>query len=228
MKKGFAIAIDGPVASGKGTISKLLAKELNAVYLDTGAMYRCVALYLLEQNIDYKDESKVIPALEKINIEISRDKIFLNSLDVSAKIRTYEVDLLASPVSGIVEVRRFLVGKQQEIAKSLLENGELLIAEGRDVATNVLPNADLKIYLTASEEIRAKRRYQQYQERDIAKSLEEVDKDTRARDNQDININHSLVSDPKSVGYFVIDDSELSKAQTLEIILGKIKEIKND
>lgn len=228
MKKGFAIANDGTVASGKGTISKLLAKELNAVYLDTGAMYRCVALYLLEQNIDYKDESKVIPALEKINIEISRDKIFLNSLDVSAKIRTYEVDLLASPVSGIVEFRRFLVGKQQEIAKSLLENGELLIAEGRDVATNVLPNADLKIYLTASEEIRAKRRYQQYQERDIAKSLEEVDKDTRARDNQDININHSLVSDPKSVGYFVIDDSELSKAQTLEIILGKIKEIKND
>lgn len=166
------IAIDGPGGAGKGTIAKAIATELNIVYIDTGAMYRTVGLYAKRNNIGTRDREALKQVLDLINIDVKvsneGQKFLLNGEDVSEAIRTPEISMAASDVSSIPEVRERLVDMQREMAKM-----QSVVMEGRDIGTVVFPNADTKIYLTASPEIRARRRYNEL----IAKG-QEVEYDT--------------------------------------------------
>ena len=163
MKKNISVAIDGPSAAGKSTIAKMVAKKENFIYIDTGAMYRCVAYYCLTQKIDLNDEKAVEQAIEHIQIRLTPDnKVYLNDEDVSNQIRQDQVSLGASCVSKYQVVRSFLVDEQRKMAKA----GNVIL-DGRDIGTVVLPNADLKIYQIASVETRAKRRYLENLERGL-------------------------------------------------------------
>ena len=173
MKKNISVAIDGPSAAGKSTIAKMVAKKENFIYIDTGAMYRCVAYYCLTQKIDLNDEKAVGQAIEHIQIRLTPDnKVYLNDEDVSNQIRQDQVSLGASCVSKYQAVRSFLVDEQRKMAKA----GNVIL-DGRDIGTVVLPNADLKIYQIASVETRAKRRYLENLERDLDADLETIKKE---------------------------------------------------
>ena len=154
----FIVAIDGPAGTGKGTITEILSKEMGLVNIDTGATYRCVALYTIKNNIKPEEKDKIIENLANIHIEMKNENghqnIFLNGEDVTEKIRSKEVSQIVSQISCIKEVRLAMVEVQRNLAK-----GKDVIMEGRDITTYVFPNADVKIYLDATEEIRAKRRY---------------------------------------------------------------------
>ena len=173
MKKNISVAIDGPSAAGKSTIAKMVAKKENFIYIDTGAMYRCVAYYCLTQKIDLNDEKAVEQAIEHIQIRLTPDnKVYLNDEDVSNQIRQDQVSLGASCVSKYQAVRSFLVDEQRKMAKA----GNVIL-DGRDIGTVVLPNADLKIYQIASVETRAKRRYLENLERGLDADLETIKKE---------------------------------------------------
>ena len=181
---GFIVAVDGPAGSGKGTITKKVAEKMNLTYIDTGAMYRCVALAMLEQNIKLEETEKIVELLKNIKIEFKEDenskKVFLNGNDVSLKIRTVEVTEYTSTVATIGIVREHLVKLQREMAETID-----VIMEGRDIGTNVFPNADVKIYLDATPEERAKRRYKQNKENGIDTPYEEILKNVIDRDYRD-------------------------------------------
>ncbi len=178
-----AVAVDGPAGAGKSTVSKAAAQDLGFVYIDTGAMYRSVALYAIRNGIDCKSE-KLIEKLDDIKLEIKHfdggQHIFLNGEDVSEKIRTDEVSLGASNVAVIPEVRKKLVEMQREMAKS-----NNVIMDGRDICSYVLPNAQVKIFLTASVEARAERRYKEMCEKGISCDFETIKKDIEYRDKND-------------------------------------------
>ena len=161
----FIIAIDGPAGSGKGTVTKLIAKKLGLVNIDTGAAYRSVALESINQNIKLEEEDKIINMLDNINIEFKnehgKDLIYLNGEDVTDKIRQKDVSKIVSPISAIKEVRF----KLNDIFRKIAKNQDVIM-EGRDIGTYVFPNASLKIYLDASPEERAKRRYIQNQKKE--------------------------------------------------------------
>ncbi|MCX7709612.1 MAG: (d)CMP kinase [Clostridia bacterium] len=179
------IAIDGPAGAGKSTIAKMVSKSLDIIYLDTGAMYRAVALKAINEGIDTLDREKLAVLVKVIDIKItysgSEQHIFLDGKDVSKLIRTPEISIGASNVGTIPEVRMKMVELQRKIAE---ENS--VVMDGRDIGTYVLPNANLKIFLTASLEERAKRRYQEQIEKgNTGLSLEEVMKDIEYRDRND-------------------------------------------
>ena len=180
----FIVAIDGPAGTGKGTITSLISKEMGLVNIDTGATYRCVALYAIRNNIKLEETEKIIASLGNIQIDMENEngeqKIFLNGEDVSKEIRSKEVTLIVSQVSSIKEVRYKMVEIQRNLAK-----GKNVIMEGRDITTVVFPNANVKIYMDAEEEERAKRRYKELQEKGIDMSYEDVLKNIRARDKND-------------------------------------------
>lgn len=180
----FIVAIDGPAGTGKGTITEILSKEMGLVNIDTGATYRCVALYTIKNNIKPEEKDKIIENLANIHIEMKNENghqtIFLNGEDVTEKIRSKEVSQIVSQISCIKEVRLAMVEVQRNLAK-----GKDVIMEGRDITTYVFPNADVKIYLDATEEIRAKRRYRQMQEKGMKISYEEVVKSIQLRDKTD-------------------------------------------
>ncbi|MGL4652946.1 (d)CMP kinase [Cetobacterium sp.] len=178
--KNYIIALDGPAGSGKSTIAKVIAKNFGLTYLDTGAMYRMVALYILQNNIDFHNQNDVENILDKIKVDIIGDQFILNNEDVSLKIRTPEVTKIVSPVSAIKAVRTKLVDLQREIS-----NGKKVILDGRDIGTVVFPNADLKVFLIASAEERAKRRVRDYASRGINEDFETVLKDILERDHTD-------------------------------------------
>ncbi len=221
MSKGLSIAIDGPVAAGKGTIAPVLAQKLNGIYLDTGAMYRCVTLYCLENNIDLDNEEQVETALQKIDIDITPDKVFLNAKDVTSDIRTKDVDFRVSKAAGIAKVRKALILQQKKIAEKALSEGYTFVAEGRDIATKVIPNADLKIFLTANVRVRAQRRLKQKAGRSEKQNFEKVLEDVIKRDEQDIEVNKTLVKNPEEFGYVVLDNSNMSEEETVDFILQK-------
>ncbi|MBE5766455.1 MAG: (d)CMP kinase [Clostridiales bacterium] len=164
MNKIFSVAIDGPSGAGKSSVAKKCAARLNAIYLDTGAMYRAVGLYMKRQGIDLADENAVIAKLPEVNIAIRYENgsqvIYLNSENVSNLIRTDEISSWASRVSSIPAVRVAMVSQQQEMAKN-----QSVIMDGRDIGTKVLPNATLKIFLIADAAERANRRYKEYLEK---------------------------------------------------------------
>lgn len=183
MKK-IAIAIDGPSGAGKSTISKILAKELEFVYVDTGAIYRTVGIYTYRKGVDPKDAEAVENLLPEIDIVIKHvdgiQRIFLNGEDVSEKIREHVISKYASDVSAIPAVRKFLLDMQREFAERYN-----VIMDGRDIGTVVLPNADIKIFLTATDEDRAKRRYDELVLKGQNVPFEKVLADMRERDRND-------------------------------------------
>ncbi len=175
------IAIDGPSGVGKSEIAKSLAKKLNYFYLDTGATYRCVALYLLENNIDLKDKKNIVNISKKLNINIDENgKVYLNTIDVSNKIRTKEIDEVVSYISNIVELRKHLVS----LIRNLSYNKNT-VTDGRDTTTVVFPNASYKFYVDADISVRAKRRYSQYKKMGVLMSMDEIIDNINKRDYND-------------------------------------------
>ena len=181
-----AIAIDGPSGAGKSTISKLLAKEFGFTYVDTGAIYRTVGVYVYRKGVPSNDAKEVEKLLAEINIEIKHidgeQRIFLNGEDVSEKIREHIISKYASDVSAIPAVREFLLEMQREFAKR-----DNVIMDGRDIGTVVLPDADIKIFLTATDEDRAERRYEELISKGQNVDFEKVLSDMRIRDERDSN-----------------------------------------
>ena len=178
---GFIVAVDGPAGSGKGSITQIVAERLNLVTIDTGAMYRSVTLAMLEQNVGIDDLDKIVEILKNIKIEFKEEentkKVFLNGKDVTLKIRSKEVNEFVSPVSTIKIVREHLANLQREMAKKID-----VIMEGRDIGTNVFPNANVKIYLDATPEERARRRFKQNEENGIKIPFDEILKNVKERD----------------------------------------------
>ena len=212
------VAVDGPAGSGKGTITKQIEKELGFLNLDTGATYRCVALEVLRKKVSLDDENSIIKIANELRIEIDNTKdtdvILLNGEDVSKKIRDKDVTAIVSQVSAIIPVREKLVEIQRNLAK-----GKNVIVEGRDIGTVVFPNADLKIYLDANEEVRAQRRYKENIEKGINTSYEEVLENIKLRDYNDI---HKKVGALKKADdAIIIDSSNLS----IEEVTDKVKKL---
>lgn len=177
------IAIDGTSGSGKGTIAKEVAKRLNYSYIDTGAMYRCVALKSLEENIDIKEEDKIVDLLKNMDIKINNDgTVYLDDRDVSTLIRTEDVNEIVPKIANIVPLRLVMKDKQREMV-----NKGNIVMEGRDITTHIFPNAQYKFYIDASLDIRAERRYKQNLEKGIESTLEEVKKNLEERDYNDMN-----------------------------------------
>lgn len=212
------IAIDGPGAAGKSTIAKCLAKKLNYVHLDTGAMYRSTAYKALQNHISLEDEEAVCKMLENTKIQLATDgSIFLDGEDVSDKIRTNEMSLAASLVSKLAKVRRMLVERQQEMAK---EKG--FIMDGRDIGTVVLKDAEVKIYMTATPMARAKRRYEQNIAKNIPTgSIEEIAREIAERDLQDMTRENSPLK--KADDAVEIDTSDMSIDEVTEYIYSLAK-----
>ena len=182
-RKPFSIAIDGPAGAGKSTVAKAVATELNAMYLDTGAMYRAFGLYMLRRGA-IKDKSAIIAAVDDVDITVEfidgAQHIFLGDEDVTEAIRESEVSMAASDVSAVPEVRERMVALQRKIAE-----GHDVIMDGRDIGTKVLPNATLKIYLTASVEERARRRCLELEQKGMPEPYDKVLEEMKARDYQD-------------------------------------------
>lgn len=226
MAQPFHIAIDGPVAAGKGTVSRLVADRLGFLYVDTGAMYRVTALLGQRARLDLQQESDLVKVLHQARIEMrnptNQEKdgrlttVLVDGEDVSWAIRTENVGQGASIVAAHPKVRRVLVEKQQEIAA-----GQNVIMEGRDITHRVLPKAQLKIYLTGGETIRAKRRHLQLLTKGQDVSFEEVFTQLLERDRRDM----SRTTDPLKIipEDWVIDSSDFSIEQVVELIVGKAK-----
>ena len=182
---GYQVAIDGPAGAGKSTIAKRVAKEKGFIYVDTGAMYRALALYFLEQGIRADETDRMTEAVSGAEVGIQYEngiqQVYLNGRNVTGRLRGEAVGNMASKSSAIPEVRQKLLELQRELAKT-----EDVVMDGRDIGTCVLPDADVKIFLTASVETRARRRYEELKEKGIPCSLDEIAKDIQERDERDM------------------------------------------
>jgi len=224
MLEGFVIAIDGPVASGKGTVALALSESLRGFHIYTGGTYRAIALFCLENNIDVNNAPKVISVLKDINIDLQEESVYLNGRNVTEDIKKREVANASSPISVIKEVREAMVLFQQKIATREIAKGNIVIAEGRDTGTKVFPNADFKLYLTADPKVRAQRRMEQYAEKQEALDLETVLKEINERDERDMNREiDPLVRFPENNGYFILDNSNQSQELTIKDIMKELK-----
>ncbi len=213
----ISIAIDGPSAAGKSTIAKRVASALNYVYIDTGAMYRCVAYHVDKHHVDFDDEEKVVALLESCHIELKQDGgVFLNGEDVRHEIRHDRISKGASRVSRYEKVREFLVAKQRLMAK---DGGVIL--DGRDIGSVVLPDAQLKIYQVASVETRAQRRYQENLARGLACDYEQIKQDIIQRDEQDMHREHSPLK--KADDAILLDTSFLTIEEVTDKVLALAK-----
>ena len=213
----FKVAIDGPSGAGKSSIAKTVAKELGFVYIDTGAMYRTAALACIRQGVSIKENpEKAAEIVNNISIDIDyingEQRIFLNGSDVSDKIRTPQVSMGASDVSAIGEVRKKLVSMQRELAGT-----KNVIMDGRDIATSVLPDADVKIFLTASDKERANRRYKELIEKGTQVSYSDVLADIIKRDKQDTTRAISPLKQAEDAT--LLDTSDLTFSESVEAVL---------
>ena len=215
------IAIDGPAGAGKSTVARQAAKELGYIYVDTGAMYRAMALYFIRQGIDKGDQAAIEKACAGVEISLEyRDgvqTILLNGEDVTGLIRTEEVGNMASATSVYLPVRKKLVELQQRIA-----GRKDVVMDGRDIGTCVLPAADVKIYLTAGSRVRAMRRFKELQEKQADCSLEEIEKDIIERDYRDMHREHSPLKQAEDA--VLIDSSSM----TLEQVIREVIELSED
>ena len=209
----YNIAIDGPAGAGKSTIAKMAAKKLDFIYVDTGAMYRAMALYFLRREIDAKDEKKIAEACEHINVTIAyqegEQQVLLNGENVNAFIRTEEVSMMTSNTSKYPAVREKLLYLQRELAAA-----NNVIMDGRDIGTCVLPDAELKIYLTASASERAKRRYLEQKERGVESDLAQIERDIIARDEQDMNREIAPLKQAEDAIYLDTSDMTIEEGVT--------------
>ena len=222
-KDKITIAVDGFAACGKSTLAKALARELGYIYIDSGAMYRAVTLYFLDNSIDINDVAAVKAGLEKINISFKniegQNHTFLNGFDVEKEIRAMRVSDFVSPVSTISSVRRFLVACQKEMG-----NQKGIVMDGRDIGTVVFPDAELKLFMTASPEVRTKRRLLELESKGIFDyTYEQVQKNLTERDHIDSTRSDSPLK--KADDAIVIDNSDLSTEQQLKLALSMAREV---
>lgn len=216
------IGIDGPVASGKSTIAKRVASVLGYTHIDTGAMYRCVAYQAMQSQIDINDEAQITLLLPSLFIQLQPDgAVWCNGVDVSSEIRSHQVSNAASVVAAFSSVRKNLVIQQQRIA---LSKG--FVMDGRDINTVVLPNSELQIYLTASIESRAERRFLDLQKRAQHVDIETIARDIQLRDFNDMNREVSPLKISESA--IVIDTSHMSIEEVVENIVSLAKEVMHD
>ncbi len=216
------IAIDGPDGAGKSSVSKEIANILGYIYIDTGALYRAIAYYTYSKGVEDFSDTKVVELLDEIDIQLryidNVQRVFVNGLDVSDYIRTPNISLGASKVSAIPEVRSFLLCLQRDIAES-----NNIIMDGRDIGTVVLPNADLKIFLTASAEERANRRYNQIKDTPNCPCWEEILEDINQRDYNDTH--REIAPLKRSDDAILLDTTNMNQDETIAHILSLIREI---
>lgn len=213
---GYNVAIDGPAGAGKSTIAKLVAKEKGYIYVDTGAMYRGLAIHFLDKGIQPQETEKVIEACKDAEVTIAYEDavqhVYLNGKDISSRLRNEEVGNMASVTSAIPEVRKKLLELQQNLAKT-----QNVIMDGRDIGTCVLPHADVKVYLTASVETRAKRRYQELQEKGEDCNLEEIAHDIEERDRRDMT--RGIAPLKQAEDAVLVDSSDMTIAEVVKTIV---------
>ena len=217
-----SIAIDGPAGAGKSSIAKALSKRLGYIYIDTGAMYRAVALFFVENNVSDCTDSRIESLLDKLEISIKYEdgaqKVILNGEDVTDKLRLEEIGKLASKFSAIGSVREKLVALQRKLAQK-----ENVVMDGRDIGTVVLPNADLKIYLSASSKVRAKRRYLELLEKGHTDlDINEIEDEIIKRDEADMNREISPLKQADDAYY--LDSSDMTLEEVVSKILSMVKE----
>lgn len=219
MEKVINITLDGPGGSGKTSIAKAVAEKLGIAYLDTGAMYRGVAYYMLSNGIDVSDEASVLASLPQVDLQVKREngeqKVFVNGENVTGFIRTPEISMGASTVSKIPQVRLKLVDMQRKIARETS-----CIIDGRDIGSYVLPEAEYKFYLTADVDERAKRRYLELKDKEST-TIEKVKEEMIKRDEQDSKRAFAPLCIP--TGAFVIDTTNLKFDEVFDLVLNKIK-----
>lgn len=221
MKQKINIAIDGYSSCGKSTLTKQLAQTLNYQYIDTGAMYRAVTLYFIENEVNLQDVQGIQSALENITISFSSNTnqqvTLLNGVDVEQEIRTMRVSGLVSEVASIPQVRHFLVKQQQQIATS-----KGFIMDGRDIGTVVLPNADLKLFMTADQEVRVERRYNELLQKGKEITRDEVRKNLQHRDHVDTHRKESPLV--KAEDAVLLDNSNMTREQQFNFVLARVEE----
>ena len=213
---GYNVAIDGPAGAGKSTIAKRVAKEKGFIYVDTGAMYRGMAIYFLEQKISPDEKEEIAKACQNAEVSIAYEngeqQIYLNGKNVTALLRKEEVGKMASISSAIPEVRQKLLSLQRNLAKE-----KDVVMDGRDIGTNILPDADVKVYLTASSRTRANRRYLELREKNVDCNLDEIEGEIIARDERDMN--REIAPLKQAEDAILIDSSDLSIEEVTEKIL---------
>ena len=219
--KHINIAIDGPSGAGKSSLAKKIASELGILYVDTGALYRAIGLWAEENGVTIERASDIVGFLDSLKLELCHEngtqKVLLNGRDVSSLIRTPEISMYASAVSAVPEVRAFLLSTQQNIAKE-----HSVVMDGRDIATVVLPNADVKIYLTADLRKRAERRLAELREKTPDITFEEVYEDMYTRDKNDST--RAIAPAKKADDAVLLDNTSMDEKMTLETAIGIIKE----
>ncbi|HJC49180.1 MAG TPA: (d)CMP kinase [Candidatus Anaerostipes avistercoris] len=219
----YSIAIDGPAGAGKSTIAKTIAKKLEFIYVDTGAMYRAMALYFIRNGIDPADEDAVNAACGDIHVGIAYEdgiqQVLLNGENVTGLIRTEEVGNMASKTSAYPTVRATLLDLQRDLAKK----ADILM-DGRDIGTNVLPDADLKIYLTASSGVRARRRYDELIEKGEKADLDQIEKDIIIRDKQDME--REIAPLKQAEDAVLVDSSDMTIEEVVDCIMKEFEKVK--
>lgn len=216
----YNIAIDGPAGAGKSTIAKIVARKLGFIYVDTGAMYRTMALACLKKGLDGQDKEAIVSLCDKVEVSLAYEdgvqKVFLNGEDVSVEIRNEAVGNMASTIAVYEPVRKILVEMQQKIAA---ENK--IVMDGRDIGTVVLPNADLKVYLTASVRTRALRRFNELKDKGVECDLTQIEKDIEDRDYRDMNREVSPLKQAEDA--VLVDSSEMNIDEVVETIIKLVK-----
>ena len=217
---GYNIAIDGPAGAGKSTIAKRIAKELGYVYVDTGAMYRALAIHFLKQGLRTEDTEKIKEACKTAEVTLQYEngvqQVYLNGENVTSILRQEEVGNMASVSSAIMEVRAKLLQLQRDLAEA-----QNVVMDGRDIGTNILPNADVKVYLTASVEERARRRYLELQEKGVVCNLEEIAHDIEERDTRDMNREIAPLRQAEDATF--VDSSDMNIDEVVQTIINLCK-----
>ena len=212
---GFNIAIDGPAGAGKSTIARRTAQELSFIYVDTGALYRALAVFLVDEGVSPEDTEKVKGAVKSVKVSIAYEngeqQVLVNGKNVTDRLRAESVGNMASTISAIPAVRAALLDLQRDLAKA-----HDVLMDGRDIGTNVLPDAELKIYLTASVETRAERRYRDLQEKGVEKPLSEIKKEIEERDHRDMTRAIAPLKQAEDAVY--LDTSHMNIDEVVEVI----------
>lgn len=219
----ISVAIDGPAGAGKSTIARAVAKKLEYIYVDTGALYRAIGCFVIQKGADYKNQNQVETFLDDINsLDIKfvddQQRVILNSVDVSDNIRTPEASMAASAVSAVPKVREYLLGLQRNMAKN-----NNVIMDGRDIGTVVLPNANIKIFLTASPEERASRRFQELKEKGLDVDYNDVLSDIIQRDRQDSE--REIAPLKPAHDSIILDTTGNTLEQSIQLMINTIKEL---